>query len=237
MIVVSEADGWIVVTQADHARLGAEMLRLFRAPEIAEHPRRSALLEAIAAHDDGWWESDAAPTLAAPGDGPADFRSLSPASRREIWLRSVERHVERSPYVAAMAAGHLLRLLATWGGGESEALRAELAVRRAEIVAEGRLDADTLAADDAWLRLADDLSLAAATRDVAFLAHGPFRAEVAGNEGLTELRLEPFPLAGATRFELPARRLPRKRYRDGVELGVALATATWERLAIRLTPR
>lgn len=237
MIVVPEVDGWIVVTQADHARLGAEMLRLFRALEIAAHPRRNALLEAIAAHDDGWWESDAAPTLAPSGDGPVDFRSLPPARRREVWLRSVERHVERSPYVAAMAAGHLVRLLATWGGGEGQELRTELAARRAEIVAEGRLDLDSLAADDAWLRIADDLSLAAATRDVAFLAHGPFRAEVALHEEVTELRLEPFPLAGATRFELPARRLPRKRYRNGVELGVALATATWERRAIRLAPR
>lgn len=237
MIVVPEADGWIVVTQADHARLGAEMLRLFRAPELAAYPRRNALLEAIAAHDDGWWEADAAPTLARSGDGPADFRSLPPARRREIWLRSVERHVERSPYVAAMAAGHLLRLLATWGGGEWQELRAELAARREEIVTEGRLDPDSLADDDAWLRIADDLSLAAATGDVAFLAHGPFRAEVAAREEVTELFLEPFPLAGATRFELPIRRLARRRYRDGVELGVALATATWERRAIRLAPR
>jgi len=237
MIVVPEPQRWTVVTQADHARLAAEIVRLFRPPEIAGHPRREELLEAIAAHDDGWWEADAAPTLDPVTGGPADFRSLPSARRSEIWRRGVERHAERSPYVAAMAAGHLLRLLATWGGGEWEAFRGELAARRDELVADANLDPDALRADDAWMRIADDLSLAAASRDASFLSAGPFRAEIGVREEITELALAPFPLAGATRFELPARRLPRRAYRNGVELGVALATATWERLAIRLMPR
>lgn len=237
MIVVAEPDRWLVITQADHARLGAEMLRLFRVPELAAHPRRDALLEAIAAHDDGWWEADAAPTLDAATGGPADFRALAADRRREIWRRGVDRHAERSPYVAALAAGHLLRLLATWGGAEWRPFRAELAARRDEIVTAGELDPTALAADDAWLRLGDDLSLAACCRESWFVAEDSFGVEVALVEDRVELAIDPFPLAGATRLELPGRWLPRRPYRDGVELGATLATARWQRLQVRLAPR
>ncbi len=236
MIVVAEEERWLVVTQADHARLAAEMLRLFRAPAIAAHPRREALLAAIAAHDDGWWEADAAPTLDAATGGPADFRALPAERRTEIWRRGVERHAERSPYLAAIAAGHVLRLLATWGGPKWAPFRAELEARRDEIAAAGELDPAALAADDAWLRLGDDLSLAACSRERSFVASLPLRAEIALAEGRIDLALDPFPLAGATRFELAGRHLPRRRYRDGVELGAELASARWERLPIRLTP-
>jgi len=236
VIVVAEPETLLVVTQADHARLAAEMVRLFVDPEVAFHPRRDALLDAIACHDDGWWESDAAPTLDPATGGPADFRTLEPAAREEIWTRGVERHVARSPYVAAMAAGHLVRLLDSWGGAQWAPLRARLSARRDELIDEAGLDRDALARDDRWLRLGDDLSLAAAAGDPGFLAATGHRSRIARADGVVELALEPFPLAGSTRFELPARRLPLRRHRDGVELGLALATARWETVAVRLAP-
>ena len=219
MIVVAEPDRWLVVTQADHARLAAEMLRLFRLPELVAHPRRDALLEAIAAHDDGWWEADAAPTLDGVTGGPADFRALAADRRREIWRRGVERHAERAPYVAALAASHLLRLLATWGGAEWGPFRAELAARRDEIATAGALDPAALGADDAWLRLGDDLSLAACCRESSFVAADPFGVEVALAEGRVELAIDPFPLAGATRLEVAGRWLP------GVRIAMASSSA------------
>jgi len=44
----------LVVTQADHARLAADLLALLRLPELAGHPRRAELLRAVADHDNGW---------------------------------------------------------------------------------------------------------------------------------------------------------------------------------------
>ena len=65
MIVTTAPPGSRLVTQSDHARLAADLLRLFRLPELLEHPRRELLLRAIAEHDNGWWETDAAPRLDA----------------------------------------------------------------------------------------------------------------------------------------------------------------------------
>ena len=75
MIVTAAPPGSRLVTQADHARLAADLLRLFRLPELLEHPRRELLLRAIAEHDNGWWEADAAPRLLA-AVGRLDFVEL-----------------------------------------------------------------------------------------------------------------------------------------------------------------
>ncbi|MCB1008426.1 MAG: DUF3891 family protein [Acidobacteria bacterium] len=236
MIVVADPESILVVTQADHARLAAEMVRLFVDPEVALHPRRRELLDAIACHDDGWWEADAAPTLDPATGGPQDFRALSPAAREEIWTRGVERHAARSPYVAAMVAGHLVRLHESRRTAETAELGERLAARREELIEEGGLDRDALARDDRWLRVGDDLSLAAASGEPGFLASTGYRARLTRADGAVELALDPFPLAGSTRLELPARTIARRRHRDGVELGLALATARWQALVVRLAP-
>ena len=50
------------------------------------------------------------------------------------------------------------------------------------------------------------------------------------------LRLAPFPLAGATRFEIPCRWIPDRPYTGDQDLAVELACATWESLTVRVAP-
>jgi hypothetical protein len=50
------------------------------------------------------------------------------------------------------------------------------------------------------------------------------------------LYLDPFPLAGATRFEIPARRIPKRLYAGDADLGGELAAARWGRLEVRVSP-
>ena len=124
------------MTQADHARLAADLLRLFRLPELLEHPRRELLLRAVAEHDNGWWEADAAPRRDAKGATALDFRDLAADLRREIWLRGVERYAAESPYLAALLATHCLRLLRPWVADPAwESFRAQLLERRQELLA------------------------------------------------------------------------------------------------------
>jgi hypothetical protein len=236
----------LVVTQADHARLASELLALVRLPELVDHPRRALLLRAVAEHDNGWWEADAAPRLDAPGSGPLDFRAVPGPLRREVWSRGVERFAEDSPALAAMVARHALRLLVPRFGGDSEWNRflADLRDRHLELLAatssaSGRPGAEIeseLAALDGWLALADQLALAAATGDGALVQRSGWSAEVAVEPESTHLRVAPFPWAGATRFELSSRRLPARRYTSDSDLARALATARWERRSIRLAP-
>jgi hypothetical protein len=48
------------------------------------------------------------------------------------------------------------------------------------------------------------------------------------------MRLDPLPLAGATTFSVPCRRIPRRSYGGDVALSVALATARWQELRLRI---
>jgi len=225
------------VTQADHARFAADLLSLLRFPELVAHPRRTGLLRAVAAHDDGWWESDAAPRR-SPTDpsAPLDFRELPEAERAEVWRRGVERHAGSDPYAAAMIAAHGHRLLSATRGASAARLEIvdELAARRDELGEEAGIAADELAADGAWLTLADELALAAATGDPGFVGTA-FRAEAAAAPDALRLRLSPLPLAGASTLPLSCRFLPPHPFATDAELAVALARLTWLRLPVRIS--
>ena len=53
MIVFREGDRLRLVTQPDHAAFAADLLSLFRLPDLVDHPRRADLLRAVRLHDNG----------------------------------------------------------------------------------------------------------------------------------------------------------------------------------------
>ncbi len=243
MIVSSRAQGSRCVTQADHARFAADLLRLFRLPELVGHPRREPLLRAVAEHDNGWWEADAAPRLAAGKGAALDFRDVPADLRQEIWQRGVERFAGESPYVAALVAAHALRLSRRW---RDEPLwvdfRGALAGRQEELLVAAGESPTALAEDVLWLGLADELSLAVCAGEAAVVAFPGWRLELlegpggAGGDEPVEAALEPFPLAGVTVFELSYRWLAAATFPSAAALGLALATAPWRRLRVRFAP-
>jgi hypothetical protein len=246
MIVTTAPPGSRLVTQADHARLAADLLRLFRIPKLLEHPRRELLLRAVAEHDNGWWEADAAPRRDATGATALDFRDLAADLRREIWLRGVERYAAESPYLAALLATHCLRLLRPWAADPAwESFRAQLLERRQELLATAGESPAALALDDPWLALADRLSLAICTGEAAWVDLADWRLEVtdrkggtAGNPGddAIEVALQPFPFAGITVFELSCRFLAPGPFRSAAVFAGALAASPWRRIRVRLRP-
>lgn len=237
-MIVRPTDGELaLVTQADHARLAADLLALFRLPELAGHPRREALLRAVADHDNGWWEADAAPRVDPATGAPVDFLGQPEALRREVWERGIARFAAEDPGRAAQIAAHFLRLFDAragdpdWGpllGRQREAVTVLLAEA-------GRTPAE-LAADDRWLALADQLSLVACCGSTALLAVPPWRAGVAETPAGIELRLDPFPLAGTTVLALRERRIEARVYPGDSELALALAAARWRTTAVRVSP-
>ena len=232
MIVVAERDELLLVTQPDHARFAAQLLSLWRLPELSEHPRRKALLTAVREHDNGWREADAAPRVDPARGHPYDFRTLPDEHRREIWRRGVRRYADEDPYVALLAARHSWemhhqRAAPGWSG-----YLEELKELLEELVAAAAIDADELALDYAWLSLADALSLAVCCRSDAPVTSGGLTARLRGGE----LEIEPFPLAGATTFEIPARRIPHRRYRGEADLAGARGAARWTRISARCRP-
>ena len=240
MIVTSTPFGSRLVTQSDHARLAAEMLRLFRLPELIDQPRRAVLLRAIAEHDNGWWEADSAPRLDESLTGALDFRALEPQLRREIWRRGVERFADESPYLAALIGTHSLRLLRRIQRRPQDppgaAFREEMEVRQSELLEASGETLASLALDDPWLEVADNLSLAVCTGEASFVSMPGWRAEVAGDRDTIELGLQPFHLAGSTSFELACRWLAPRRFSSAAELAGALAAAGWTRTRVRVRP-
>jgi hypothetical protein len=222
MIVVREADRLRLVTQPDHAAFAADLLALWRLEELVEHPRRVALLRAIRRHDNGWRELDAAPP-ADPASGlPYTFLDLPRAQRLELWDRGSARYAETDPYTGLLTTHHALALL----GPEP---LPQLVDRRLELLTRCGLDEADLAADYRFLDLADRLSLAVCNAWAEPFARHGWRAAF-GPEGLA---LSPFPLAGATTFEVPCRFIPARPYGGDADLAVTLATARWEAFAVR----
>lgn len=236
------ADGSRLVTQSDHARLAAEILRLFRLPELVGHPRRELLLRAVSEHDNGWWEADSAPRRDASATSALDFRAFPVDLQQEIWQRGVERFATASPYVGALLTAHALRLSrhrqeVRAGDGFVEALTR----RQLDLLAAAGEDLESIAHDDPWLALADGISLAVCTGDSGFVDLPGWRGEVGwtdgGADGTTiDFGLQPFPLAGTTSFELSCRWLEESLFASDAALGAALLAAPWKRLRVRVQP-
>jgi hypothetical protein len=233
MIVYDESTALLVVTQTDHARLAAELLGLWRTDGLPDHPRRSDLLFAAREHDNGWREADAAPTVDPERGRPYDFLSLPDAERAEIWERGTGRFAERRPYAALLITLHAIHVLGGFGEPKRwKSLLARLADRRDQLVEASGATRAEAEADYRFLDVTDGLSLAACNR-----WNDPFeRGDIRGryDKEIHTLYVHPFPLAGATTLQLPARRIPNRRYDGDADLGGALAAATWMDVPIRV---
>jgi hypothetical protein len=233
MIAVPEGPALLLVTQPDHAHLAGELLSLWRADGLPEHPRREDLLFAAREHDNGWREADAAPRWDAGRGCPHDFMTLPEKDRIELWERGVCRFSAERPYASLLITRHAINLFHDRRGKEGwDPFLDFLADFERGLLEETGVAREELEADYRWIDLADLISLTACTQ----------RREPAGRYGVEiqpegdTIRLDPFPLAGATSFRLPCRRIPRRDYRGDADLGGELAAARWEERTVRIAP-
>lgn len=231
MIVVPEGPSLLLITQPDHAHLAAEILSLWRADGLPENPRRDDLLFAAREHDNGWREADAAPRWDPERGLPHDFISLPAPEKVEVWERGPCRFAADRPYAALLITRHALNLFANRRGEEDwTGLLDFLEDFERGLLDETGAAAGELEADYRFLDLADLISLTACTRRREPVE----RYGVAIEPGAGELRLAPFPLAGATTFRVACRRIPRREYRGDADMGGELAAARWEEMAVQL---
>ena len=230
MITYRQGSMLVVTTQPDHAALSAEMLALWRADGLPQHPRRADLLFAAREHDNGWREPDAAPRVDPGSHRPYTFRTIPDTLRQEIWQRGTQRFAKGSPYAAALILEHAIQLHRGDAGWEE--LLAVFHEQRGELLdSSGAAEAE-LAADYPFIELTDLFSLALCSRwDQPFERHGR-RFTVRGDE----LYLTPFPLAGATTFTVRCRHIPDRDYRGDADLGGELAAARWQQRRVRIVP-
>ncbi len=241
MIVTPLAGRLLVITQNDHAHLAGELLSLWRTDGLPQHPRRRELLFAAREHDNGWREVDSAP-LCRPDGRPHDFTTVARELRWEIWRRGTVRYADSEPYAALLIVRHALHLHRAHRDDPawSDVLTGwrDLAAELEEAAGVERADVDR---DYRWIDLTDLLSLAACNRWRRPLARRGFAAELRTPEdgdGLAgnTLVLDPFPLAGATTFEVGCRLIPDRAFSGDADFGSELAAARWRRYAVRLAP-
>lgn len=230
MIVAEEAGRHLLITQPDHARFSAELLSLWRA--LADHPRRDELLFAVREHDNGWRETDAAPHWDAERGRPHDFITLPRRERIELWQRGTARFAGERPYASLLIARHAIRLHQERSGEEWLGFRGYLDELYRGLAEETGAPEEQVEADYRWLDLTDLISLAVCNGWSEPFGRYGFQGQLQGGT----LQLDPFPLAGATAFRIPCRRIPVRAYRGDADLGGELAAARWEDLPVRVAP-
>ncbi|HEX9944398.1 MAG TPA: DUF3891 family protein [Thermoanaerobaculia bacterium] len=231
MIVVPEGSRLLLVTQPDHAHFSGELLSLWRAGGVPAHPRRDDLIFAAREHDNGWREADAAPRWDHGRGRPHDFLTLPRQERIEVWERGTCRFAAERPYAALLITRHALNLFAGRRAEEGWAPFLDfLQDFERSLLGETGVPREALEADYRWIDLADQISLAACNRWREPVEHHGMR--IAPGDGA--VHLDPFPLAGATTFRVPCRRIPLRPYQGDADLGGELAAARWEELTVRV---
>jgi hypothetical protein len=255
MIVARPAPGSLLfVTQPDHARFAGELLSLWRTEGLPGHPRRAEILFAAREHDNGWREADSAPRWDRERGRPHDFVSMPRPDRIEIWERGTARFAGEHPYATLLIVRHALQLHQdrfrqadetegeVWAGfqeyleelqrGLLEALEATEAAGAAPEEVRAEVEADYR-----WIDLSDLISLAVCNRWTEPFARHGMRGGLAGLPAIAEplrLALDPFPLAGATTFRIPCRRIADRPYAGDADLAVELARTRWEEMEVKV---
>lgn len=219
MILRPDADRLLLVTQPDHAALAARLMD--RCVSLAESPRRATILLAIAEHDNGWREPDAAPLVDA-GGAILDFVHAPDDVRRGVWPRGVAR-LSAAPYAAALVAQHAIHVFARYRGSEAWTPFFDEMTRHgdARLARTGIAPADLLA-DYEYVRLGDLLSLAFCNDWRDEQVHGDCRIRFDGRR----LTVSPDLFGGQeVAIEVPARILPNRPFASAADARQAFEEA------------
>ena len=163
MIIRTQPNGQLFcVNQTSHALMAAEFCRHWGNREFATPSPFELVINAIAQHDNGWFEWEAAPQVDATG-APIDFiPGLAYDKKLEIWQRGINRAAAQHPYMGLMTSRHATLLYV------GDLLRMEGEERR--------VTQAFLAKQEAWTqemrhKLAGDAELVHAAAEPVLMAH------------------------------------------------------------------
>jgi hypothetical protein len=209
-----------LIRQPDHAHLARHIMQ-YCVP-LAARPRRDSILLAIAEHDNGWAEEDAAPIVHPVTGGVVDFINAPMNVRHAVWPRSVARLAD-DPWAAALVAQHAVsvydrfRADAAW-----HSFFIEMEATRDALLGAIVMPLEKLIADYAFVRLADLISLTFCLGSTDEQRFGEWIIRGSG----TRVVVTPDPFDGATiPIEITAREIPNKPYQSDEELRDAVTHA------------
>jgi hypothetical protein len=227
MIVRQESDMLVIITQPDHAALAGDIVAAWQADGFADHPLRERLVLATSAHDNGWREPDAAPSVDPASGLPHDFISAPEAVRQRVWPRAVARLAPIDTYAAALVAHHALTVYDRYRGSPAwQAFFVALERARDEQLSmTAPATRRTWLSDYRFLALGDFVSLVFSTGWTAPFHEYGYRIELDGRT----VRVTPDPFGGhRVPLRVAARRIPNRRYACDADLRDELARAPGE---------
>jgi hypothetical protein len=221
VILRTVADGVMLITQPDHAHLARRIMDCSLA--LAGRPRRAAILHAIAEHDNGWVEEDAAPAVNPDTGSVVDFVSAPLSVRHGVWPRAIAR-LAHDPWAAALVAQHAITVYDRFRSeAEWTSFFADIEAARDAMVRASGMALEDLAADYPFVRLGDLISLTFCTGWTDAQRFSDWTVELAGRRVV----VTPDAFGGATiPIEINARAIRNQPLRSDAELRDALRGAT-----------
>jgi hypothetical protein len=208
-----------LITQPDHAHLARVIMK--RCTALASRPRRETILHAIGEHDAGWALEDAAPTVNSQTGAVVDFVSVPSRVRHAVWPRTIAQLAD-DPWAAALVAQHALtaydrfRFDAEW-----TAFFAAMESARATMARASGTPLEELAADYAFVRLGDLISLAFCTGSTDEQRFAGWTIQLSGSRVV----VTPDAFGGQEiPIEINAREIRRQLFRSDAELRDALTS-------------
>jgi hypothetical protein len=121
----------LCINQTTHALMAADFCRHWGNADFAKPSPYSVVMCAIAQHDNGWYEWEAAPELDVAGAPLAFIPGPSYAEKLPIWQRGIDRAAAQHPYMGLLVSRHAMLLysgdLARLAGDELRATEAFVA--------------------------------------------------------------------------------------------------------------
>jgi len=221
-VIVRTTPGSIqLITQPDHAQLARRVME--HCTPLAARPRRDAILHAIAEHDNGWTEEDAAPRVDSATGQIVDFVNASEAVRQAVWPRGVQR-LAHDPWAAALVAQHAMTVYDRYRTDTGWApFFARMRALRDEMMEASGGTLDDLALDYTFVRLADLISLTFCAGWTDEQSFGGWTVRLSGANVV--VAPDPFDVA-AIPLEVAAKVLDHERYVSDEALRMALSAAT-----------
>jgi hypothetical protein len=202
-----------LITQPDHAHLARRIMEYCR--PLSTRPRRDSILHAIAEHDNGWAEEDAAPSVNVATGQIFDFVTAPSSVRQSVWPRGVAR-LAGDPWAAALVAQHAITVYDRFrSDSDWTSFFSGMEASRDAMLRVSTLPLGGLLEDYAFVRLADLISLTFCTGwtdEQRFAAWTVQRSD-------THVVVRPDVFAGAViPIEINAREVPNQPYSSDAEL-------------------
>src|SRR4051812_296356 len=159
MIIQAGESTQLLITQPDHAALAGAIMGRWTADGLEGSPHRTEILRAIAEHDNGWREVDAAPLVDRATGRILDFIHAPDAVRQGVWPRGVER-LAGTPYVAALVAQHAIEIYSGYKDDPGwRPFFVDIEAARDRHLHRALVDRETLDDDYSFVRAGDLISL------------------------------------------------------------------------------